>query len=225
MEFKINAYSLQGNQHGFNLNNIPDVCPLCHKSIHPQTVISGFLEERSLVQCIFRCTNNLCQELFIGSYPMRNSQYTLSKTSPKNIINESFPDTINTLSPTFIDIYNQSLAAESQNLTQLVGLGIRKALEFLVKDFAIKNNPSDAVKIKKLPLGKCIDTYMKDSKNIQSCAKRAVWLGNDEAHYTRKWEDKDINDLKLLTKLTVNWIENVLLTEQYINDMDDVKPS
>lgn len=48
---------------------------------------------------------------------------------------------------------------------------------------------------------------------------RAVWLGNDETHYVRKWEEKDVNDLKLLVRLTVNWIDNVLLTKKYIADM------
>jgi hypothetical protein len=54
---------------------------------------------------------------------------------------------------------------------------------------------------------------------VKECAKRAAWLGNDETHYTRKWETKDVSDLKLLVKLTVNWIDNVLLTEKYIAEM------
>jgi hypothetical protein len=67
-------------------------------------------------------------------------------------------------------------------------------------------------------LGKCIDTYINDL-NLKECARRAAWLGNDETHYIRKWEDKDVNDLKTLIRLTVNWIENVLLTEEYISSM------
>ena len=55
---------------------------------------------------------------------------------------------------------------------------------------------------------------------MKECAKRAAWLGNDETHYTRKWEDKDVKDLKLLVHLTVNWIDNVLLTQKYISEMD-----
>ena len=38
-----------------------------------------------------------------------------------------------------------------------------------------------------------------------------------------KWEDKDVNDLKALIRLTVNWIENVLLTRKYIQDMEPNK--
>src|SRR5687767_3154472 len=50
-------------------------------------------------------------------------------------------------------------------------------------------------------------------------AKRATWLGNDATHYYRKWEDKDIHDLKNLIELTVLWIESVELTRQHEEDM------
>lgn len=223
MRLDIAADNLQGIQNRVQLDDIPDQCPLCHRSVHPKSIIAAYLEERSFVQTIFRCTNQKCQELFIGSYSLKTAGiYTLSKVAPKTSKGEIFSESINDLSPTFVEIYNQSLSAEAEGLSQLVGIGIRKALEFLVKDFAVKKHPDDEGQIRKLFLGKCIDTYLKDS-NIKACAKRAVWLGNDEAHYSRKWEDKDINDLKLLTKLTVNWIENVLLTEKYIHDMEESK--
>jgi hypothetical protein len=50
-------------------------------------------------------------------------------------------------------------------------------------------------------------------------AKRAAWLGNDEIHYVRKWEDRDINDLKILIELTCGWVRNNLLTEKYMAEM------
>ena len=63
-----------------------------------------------------------------------------------------------------------------------------------------------------------IGQYVEDA-NIKACAKRAVWLGNDETHYVKKWGDKDISDLKVLIKLTVGWVQNCILTQQYIADM------
>jgi len=53
----------------------------------------------------------------------------------------------------------------------------------------------------------------------KSVAERATWLGNDETHYYRKWENKDISDLKALLRLTINAIENQLLAESYENEM------
>jgi hypothetical protein len=54
---------------------------------------------------------------------------------------------------------------------------------------------------------------------VKACAKRAAWLGNDETHYVRKWTDKDVRDLKILITLTINWINNVLLTRKYTAEM------
>jgi hypothetical protein len=67
-------------------------------------------------------------------------------------------------------------------------------------------------------LGPWIDKYVTDP-NVKICAVRATWLGNDETHYVHRWEAKDVTDLKNLVKLTVNWIESVLLTEQYRVEM------
>jgi Domain of unknown function (DUF4145) len=103
-------------------------------------------------------------------------------------------------------------------LDQLFGRGLRKALEFLLKDYAISENPDKAEHIKQMQLAQCIGQFVSDT-NIKECAKRAAWLGNDETHYTRKWETKDITDLKLLVRLTVNWIDNALLTKKYIAAM------
>ena len=64
-----------------------------------------------------------------------------------------------------------------------------------------------------------INSYMKEAPKVKSCAEKAVWLGNDETHYERKWENKDINDLKLLIKLTLHHIEAEILTEKFEAEM------
>lgn len=122
------------------------------------------------------------------------------------------------VSPTFCEIYGQVESATDENLDQLVGIGLRKALEFLIKDFAKSEHPDATDKIERMPLAKCIDTYVSE-QNILQCAKRAAWLGNDETHYIRKWSDKDVSDLRLLVRLTVNWIDNHLLTKKYMDEM------
>jgi hypothetical protein len=221
MKFEVSGIDLQGKSISLSLRGVPDICPICHISVHPKTVTTVFLSELGMAQTVFRCTHQKCQELFIGTYKEEsNYGLTLDKVSPKNPIEKSFPENIKECSPTFIEIFNQALAAEADNLTQLVGIGLRKALEFLIKDYAVKNNKEDEENIRRIFLGKCINTYIDDS-NIKECAKRAVWLGNDETHYTRKWDDRDINDLKILVMLTVNWIDNVMLTETYISEMED----
>jgi hypothetical protein len=129
------------------------------------------------------------------------------------------PVLVASVSPTFIEISRQVAAAEAASLNQLVGIGLRKALEFLVKDFASAEHPDREAEIKAVPLAQCIRTYIDDPR-VKAVAERAAWLGNDETHYVRRWEDKDIRDLKVLVQLAVNWIHNHLLTNEYIKTME-----
>lgn len=218
------AYDLAGREEHIQLADTPDVCPRCHRSVHPKLITMSKLNEKSLGQAIFRCTHQKCQELFIANYRRLNHvlegrvTYGLYSVAPVLAKEENFPSTIEDVSPTFVEIFNQANEAESNNLDQLVGIGLRKALEFLVKDFAVFENPEKANEIRNTQLGNCITQYVTDA-NVKECAKRAAWLGNDETHYTRKWESKDVSDLKLLVRLTVNWIDNSLLTKKYISEM------
>ncbi len=226
----VTADNLRGSSLTLYYDGVPDKCPICHTGISPrlrQAVFSGPQNSRgSRLQISFQCTKQSCENLFIGTYEYQydttNSTshhiYTLVGTSPMTPEKASFSEIVQAVSPTFVAIYNQALAAEAMNLEQLSGMGLRKALEFLIKDFVVDQNPDKDEEIRAMFLGRCINEYV-DDPNVKACAMRAVWLGNDQTHYTRKWKDKDINDLKVLTKLTVNWIENVLLTQQYVEDM------
>lgn len=84
----------------------------------------------------------------------------------------------------------------------------------------ISNTEDEAVKerIKNKFLSNCIQEDIVDN-NIKNVAKRAVWLGNDETHYVRKWADKDVSNLKHLIDLTVRWIENEVETKKIIDEM------
>ena len=99
-------------------------------------------------------------------------------------------------------------------------MGYRKALEFLLKDYLIGVHPAKSEEIKKSFLGTCIRDYVANS-NIKAVSKRAVWLGNDETHYVRIWEGKDLEDLKTLVDLTVRWIEMEQMTASVIEEMPD----
>ena len=225
MFLKATAQNLQNRDKAIKLTSVPDVCPLCHRSVHPKQIISQDLEERKLCQTVFRCTNQKCQEIFISTYKYTgradggHQLYDFVRLAPVSPRAAEFSETIKEISTSFVDIYNQAFSAESHNLNQLVGIGLRKALEFLIKDFAVHQKPMNEDAIRASMLGKCINEYIDDT-NVKQCAKRAAWLGNDETHYTRRWEDKDVKDLKLLVRLTVNWIENVLLTQKYFEEME-----
>ena len=147
-----------------------------------------------------------------------SKQFTLSGCVPLTVETSKSDDTINKISPDFASVYREAEEAELRNLKLVCGPGYRKALEFLIKDYVIKLNRDRAEEIKKLILGKCISEFVKNEK-VKEVAARAVWLGNDETHYLRKWEDKDLQDLKNLISLTVHWIAMEELTEATIKDM------
>jgi hypothetical protein len=126
------------------------------------------------------------------------------------------------ISPQFSEIYDQAYQAEQFGLSLIIGPAYRKSLEYLIKDYAISTVSSDGDKedILKSFLSSVIDKYIDDAR-IKRVAKRAAWLGNDETHYVRKWEDKDIEDLKLLISMTTDWIQLIELSKKFESDMPD----
>jgi hypothetical protein len=142
----------------------------------------------------------------------------LKHAVPFSLKPPDIPEEITKLSSNFVEINGQAATAEQYGLNQIAGVGYRKALEFLIKDYCITRHPDKAKEIKGAWLATCIKTYVDDA-NTKLCAERAAWLGNDETHYVRRWEDKDIGDLKILIKLTIAWIHNNLLTKKYLSDM------
>lgn len=59
----------------------------------------------------------------------------------------------------FIKTYRQSLVAESSGLDELAGMGYRKAIEYLVKDWDIQYHPDKKDEIESSWLGKVVSQY------------------------------------------------------------------
>lgn len=213
-------YNASTNQGTKVLDILPDECPHCHKSVTPR-IISGLAEGHRL-EVFFSCPNEECKRAFIGEYIFEagNHWNYIHKVSQGTFKGRDFNGIIREISPMFIEIYNQSLGAENANLNEISGVGYRKALEFLIKDYLVGKDPESEDKIKKMALGNCIKQHVDDVR-LKTVAKRAVWLGNDETHYLRKWEGKDLKDLKKLIDLTVHWIEMEKLTESFEVDMPE----
>lgn len=89
-------------------------------------------------------------------------------------------------------------------------MGYRKALEFLIKDYLIITIGEDAETIKRMELNNCISNKV-TNEGLKTLAQRATWLGNDFTHYTRKFEEYELDDLKRFLDATIQWI-NMELT-------------
>jgi len=202
------------------LKTSPDQCPYCHNKITPQPLICHIKDGK--MQAFMLCPSSPCNKTFIAYFDhwTANSWIFSGNTSTGNMRTKKFTDLLVDVSPSFVIIYNQSYFAEQNGLLEICGVGYRKALEFLIKDYSIANHPNDKDKIEKKLLAQCIGEFVTDDR-IKAVAKRAVWLGNDETHYVRKWEGKNLEDLKKLIDLTIHWIEMEELTKSFQNDMPD----
>lgn len=215
---QIKALHFNGHNADLYYDKEPNSCPFCHNKITPRKY-SGYFNKFGL-EITYVCSNADCQRTFIGLYikEINNNNYTFSGVSIGNHKPRLFSENIKNLSINFTEIYNQALTSEHYNLKHISGIGYRKALEFLIKDYLIFKKPENEEKTKNKFLGKCIKEDV-ENQNLKDIAERAAWLGNDETHYVRVWENKDIEDLKKLIDVSIHWIEMELLTEQYIAEM------
>lgn len=181
----------------------PEYCPHCGKSISPERMHISDSEDSysngdARFVATFRCSRSACKKFFAIEYIFtgRSDICTIAEYSYRPPIKVRLPENIEKVSPMFVEIYGQATIAETEKLDQIAGVGYRKSAEFLIKDYAIRKSPENEDKIKKMPLGQVIDTYLKDFPKIQTLAKAVAWIGNDETHYIRKHDKKDIQDLK-----------------------------
>lgn len=151
---------------------------------------------------------NSCKHAWVDSYNYLNDY---GNTYPRNLHHykeqpSELPKEISNLSPQGVKTYTQSLQAEADGYDTLVGIGLRKSLEFIIKDFLIQKFPEKADEIKKKLLGQVIIDYI-DDPILQKLAQATSWIGNDETHYVRRHTDKDLQDLKKFLNATIRYIE------------------
>lgn len=200
----------------------PKTCPHCHQKAIPSLVnkkVEYLNDFCVIVALFFQCIE--CEHFFVNEYRLDKVgdsfhislvPYTYTKK-----IEAYIPDRVQKISHKFVEIYEDSLYAESYDLHHLVGIGLRKATEFLLKDYAIYKNPDDEDEIKTMYLMPVITKYYSDQKNILTLAKATTWLGNDETHYLKIHTDKDLDDLKMFLKALISFIDNSLIFEEAVS--------
>lgn len=201
---------------------LPTQCPVCSIAYSDKPLISYYVESENFyennetsVYAVYFCPH--CDNLFLVHYYIFNEFHSYERyrrgyiayTYPASTTEFPFTDRIKALSPKFVEIYRQSEKAENNGLTELCGMGYRKSLEFLIKDYAIAFHPDKETDIVKSQLSPCINEYI-DNKRIKSLATASAWIGNDETHYTRKHEDYNVEHLKLFVSSAVSYIDSEL---------------
>jgi hypothetical protein len=218
---QIVAHYRNGVQATVRIDKPPERCPICHHFLQPVELGNAF-GCGDTVEKIYRCPRENCERTFIARYTQQAPNFfALAECVPSKFQAEIFSEIIQKVSKKFCDFYEQASRAEQQSLLLVCGPWYRKALEFLIKDYVCGISPPEQTEaIKKTALGKCIKDHITNAK-IVTVASRTAWLGNDETHYLRTWEDKDLTDLKKLINLTVHWIEMEELTKDMVVEMPE----
>ena len=189
----------------------PSVCPMCHKSSDPSYLSSYYIDDEHTSPNLFVhffCPN--CEKTFLGNYhigPYCDITDLRGFEPVYDVEEREFSKHIKALSPDFCSIYNQAYASEQYELKDISGMAYRKALEFLVKDYAIMLQPNNKDNIVKAPLSRCINDYI-DNNRIKKLAVASAWLGNDETHYERKFKDYNIDNLVEFINAIVSFIDS-----------------
>lgn len=213
MGIKIQAYNIESKSN-IIVEFVPaSSCPHCHTShdgsfqenviycskIHP------YLPYRIYV--VHFC--HACKQSFMVVYASQSPRGVMRRFRfydlPKST---SFSCAIKELSPRFVKIYNQAELAEQENLDELSGMGYRKALEILIKDFQCFETPSIDSKIRHRQLGECISSI--DDEEVKTIARGCSWLGNSQAHYVDEYEQPNNELLKRLLNVVVAFIDKKL---------------
>ena len=219
-----------------------DTCPFCHQGMKP--VLRDVAEGKdgrpyalSLI-VIWRCPLKDCKKdvVTIYTYTVVNgssAHYQLAEFLNGSPALPVWPEFITKLEngnpedplvhepSKFAEIYRQALTAEFDGLTEIAGMGYRRAFEFLVKDLAISDHPTEKAEIMKLLLAPVIKQYF--PADYWPMMERAAWLGNDETHYERKHPDYDIQDLKRIIAFVITDIDRTKQRDAIIKGMPPKK--
>jgi hypothetical protein len=229
MNFSINN---NGN-HPLVYAEDPNICPHCHVANQPSNLFLFRDVKLDKLISVWKCTYVPCNKIFAVSHIKNGNEYIIERNLiglpkgpewPQPILNLKDGQTIEENIPSqskFIKTYLQSLEAESNGHDEIAGMGFRKSIEYLVKDWAIQSRPNDKEKILKLWLGKVISEYY--TGDLKDILERATWLGNDQSHYNKLFEEFNINHLKELIDLIMVELDREFKKRHYIENIENRK--
>lgn len=217
--------------------NSADECPLCHYGIDlSQNAWINYHDMHSAEQTHFNVFSiHICPHCHHGFVVEHNmavkindenaNDFTINEES-QTVYPHSTPDLnideqIRKISPRFYDIYKQCLIAKSEGLSDLYGMGFRKALEQLVTDFSINKHPDEKDKILAMSLHNRIENYFRDS-DAKTALMACKWLGNNETHYENCNSKEDVILFEGLIEDTLYYIHREL-REEKARSINEVK--
>ncbi len=194
-------------------------CPVCRVSSNNNLLRAFYTNTATRFVVFIERICHDCGEINVSRYvlPLNSTtsfstQYRKCTQLPAAQNAVRVDDAIANISPRFKEIYRQAVFTESQDCNEICGMGYRKALEFLIKDYLIHKSPQEREAISTESLSQSIKRI--EDNRIKVLANRSAWLGNDECHYMRKHEDYGIDDLKVFIEAMLSYISSELTFEK-----------
>lgn len=188
-------------------------CPHCHQSSSCEIFTPGIATNRDDVNFIVQCT--ACEKIFFTKYRMR-ADYTLIplSTFPNSSFQNHFPKEVALISPKFIEIYEQAITAKNSNLNELVGIGLRRAFEFLVTDY-IKNVLLDEPK-------KTLEQKIEqiDVRNVNVHSTLIRWVGNDTTHTKVTHPEFSVDDMIKSIEIVVYYLHSEYISNELAKNIN-----
>lgn len=188
------------------------LCPHCNAFqdaiTHDKAVFLGF-NNLQLGVANYKCTH--CEKYYLVIYEIdKSNQIARCGTVYPSDYSAYTNEILESISPRFIDSYNQALRCELRGDIELAAVGYRQSLECLVKDYAINElSVSKEIVIKK-SLFNAIEEYLGE-RDLIATADVVRILGNDYAHYDRKYPDHDFTLLKQYMTIFIKLVETKLM--------------
>lgn len=210
----------------------PNICPHCHVRNRPEyktVYITVDDQGARLIITVWLCGNDECGKLIIAGHTRVGNDFPVNRFLNGYPKGPDWPQPIldlkSGLDPSaqskFIKTYLQSLKAENEGLDEIAGMGYRKSIEYLVKDWATRLKPQEKEKIHSLWLGKVISEYF--DGDLKEILERATWLGNDQSHYIKLFEDYDLGVLKELIALILVELDRQHKKKHFIETIQNRK--
>ncbi|MFR0781194.1 MAG: hypothetical protein ACLSH8_16535 [Zhenhengia sp.] len=194
----------------------PITCPHCKISTASTVIeVNEIKSTEKYLNIIYECTS--CHKEYYVCY-MESAVsliFDVLGIFPHPIFSERiFPETIHNISPNFPSLYNQAYFAEEHQKFDIAAMGYRKALEVLIKDFAINSLNKPQSEVLKKTLANSISEYL-DGFDTFVAAECIRILGNDYTHYELRYTDVDFSYIRKYLDFFITRIEMQAITSSH----------
>lgn len=200
-----------GSHFWFQLDK-PTICPLCNAYVDStQTASYLFTRETmphfGVVQ--YKCQH--CKGSYLVAYEIDTERKATRVVTFLPARSEEYSnEIIESISAGFVCYYNQAMRSELAGDTELAATGYRMALECLVKDYAISELQKPHAEVVAKTLFQAIGDYLGEHDLIATADVVRI-LGNDYAHYERRYPQHDLSLMKTYLEIFVKLVETKYL--------------